>query len=268
MLLERASFVGVLVVLALLAGVSRTAAPDTATASTTSVATTLNLLGTLSMMSRDAACPAGIPPLAACHARTAQGEISGLGRVSHTYMYNGDPTGCGPGDVKILGYATSLRVLGKGEISVSVADAPCLLSDLPALNATQSFTATGGTGIYAGASGSGRIERAANFRSGGASGTDHWIGTLVVPGLEFDVTPPILSGATSKTMRAPRGVKRVRITYKVTATDNVDGQVPVACEPRSGSRFPIGRTIVRCSATDSSGNTGNVSFRFTVRRSS
>ena len=42
---------------------------------------------------------------------------------------------------------------------MSVADAPCLLADITALNATGSFTVTGGTGNYAGASGSGRIER-------------------------------------------------------------------------------------------------------------
>ncbi len=203
-----------------------------------------------------------------CHSRLAQGKISGLGTASHTYPYNGLSTGCSPGDVKILGYTTILRVVGKGEISVSVADAPCLQGDLPALNATQSFTVTGGTGSYAGASGSGRIERDAEFLGGGAVGLDTWIGTLVVPGVEeFDTTPPTLSGATSKTVRAPRGAKRVRVTYKVTARDNADAQVAVTCTPRSGSRFPIGRTVVNCSATDSSGNTANAAFRITVRRS-
>ena len=131
-------------------------------------------------------------------------------------------------------------------------------------NEPQDFTITGGTGTYQGASGSGKVgERAL----GGGGGEETWTGTLVVPGLEFDVTPPTLSGATSKTVRAPRGAKRVRVTYKVTASDNADSQVPVTCNPRSGSRFPIGRTIVRCSATDSSGNTANAAFRITVRRS-
>ena len=81
------------------------------------------------------------------------------------------------------------------------------------------------------------------------------------------MTPPTLSGATSKTVRAPRGVNRVRVTYKVTATDDADGQVPATCRPGSGSRFPVGRTVVRCSATDSSANTASASFRITVRRS-
>ena len=34
--------------------------------------------------------------------------------------------------------------------------------------------------------------------SAGAVVRSTWTGTLVVPGLEFDVTPPTLSGATSK----------------------------------------------------------------------
>jgi hypothetical protein len=96
-------------------------------------------------------------------------------------------------------------------------------------------------------------------------GTERWIGTLVVPGLEFDVMPPTLSGTTSKTVRAPKGAKRVRVTYTVTASDAVDGQVPVTCVPRSGSRFPIGRTVVRCLATDSSANTVTARFIVTVR---
>ena len=126
--------------------------------------------------------------------------------------------------MKILGYTTSFRVAGKGEIHFAVADAPdCLASEI-ALAATQSFTVTGGTGIYAGVSGSGRIERAATFLGGGSAGTDTWIGTLVVPGLEFDVTPPTLSGATSKTVRAPKNAKRVRVTYNVTASDALDGR--------------------------------------------
>ncbi len=265
MLFKRASWVGVLAVLALLAGVGRTTAPDTATASTTIVAGTLNLLGTLNMASLDAPCPPGMSVSTLCHSRRAQGGISGLGEVTQAYMYNGDPEPC-PGNVKILGYATSFSVAGKGEIHFVVADAPNCLSAGAGLTATQSFTVTGGSGIYAGVSGSGRVERAANFTSAGAAGTDTWIGTLDVPGLEFDVTPPTLSGATSKTVRAPRGAKRVRVTYKVTATDNVDAQVPVTCNPRSGSRFPVGRTVVRCSATDSSANTTAATFTVTVRR--
>jgi hypothetical protein len=182
-------------------------------------------------------------------------------------MYDGDFSRCPSGEVTILGFTTSFRVANKGDIHLAVAEVPtCLPANEVALNATQSFTVTGGTGIYAGASGSGRVERAASLTATGAVGRDTWIGTIVVSGLEFDVTPPTLSGATSKTVRARRGSKSVRVTYKVTATDNADSQVLVTCTPRSGSRFPIGRTTVKCSATDSSANRANAAFRITVRR--
>ena len=54
--------------------------------------------------------------------------------------------------------------------------------------------------------------------------------------------------------------------YHLSARDDVDGAVPVACQPKSGSFFSVGRrTVVKCSATDSSANTANVSFKVTVR---
>src|SRR5262245_12294443 len=37
----------------------------------------------------------------------------------------------------------------------------------------------------------------------------------------FDVTPPILSVTTAKSVRARKGAKSVRVTYKVTARDDV-----------------------------------------------
>jgi len=233
----------------------------------------LDLRGSLNQASSDAPCPPGVPAAStACHFRTAQGKIPGLGDVTHSYMYNASyapPCGGGvleDGDVRILGYTTTFKVTGKGEIDFAVADAPtCLPADVTALTATQSFTVTGGRGTYAGASGRGRIERRATFTSGGSSGVDMWIGTVVVPGLEFDVTPPTMSGAAPKTVRAPKGAKRARVTYQVTATDNADSAVSVKCDPRSGSRFRIGRTVVKCSASDSSGNVVNAAFKVTVR---
>jgi HYR domain-containing protein len=56
------------------------------------------------------------------------------------------------------------------------------------------------------------------------------------------------------------------VTFHVTAQDERDGALPVTCVPRSGSRFPIGRTVVKCGATDSSANTAGASFRITVKR--
>jgi len=52
--------------------------------------------------------------------------------------------------------------------------------------------------------------------------------------------------------------------FTATATDQVDGAVPVACTPPSGSTFALGATTVNCSATDAAGNTAAGSFTVTV----
>ena len=133
---------------------------------------------------------------------------------------------------------------------------------------TQAFTVTGGTGIYVGASGSGTLEPALGQPrdDGSRNGLETLQGTLTVPGLEFDQIAPKLVGATSRKVVAPRRAKRVRVRFVVTATDGIDGPVPVACRPRSGTGFRIGRTRVRCSATDTSANAATASFTITVRR--
>ncbi len=229
---------------------------------------TLDLRAELNMKSlRNAACPPGFSKTTECHPRTGQGTVSGLGSVTETYSY--DTTIAAPecgGLVKVLGHTAVFGVEGKGEIRFAVAEAPHCFSADAGLRATQTFTVTGGTGIYTVASGSGRIERRASFTEDGAIGVDTWIGTLIVPSLEFDVTPPTLSGATSKTVRIPKKTRSVRVTYNVTATDNAEASVPVACKPSSGTRFRPGRTTVTCSATDSSGNIGTAAFAITVKR--
>jgi HYR domain len=198
-----------------------------------------------------------------CAGRTFRGPFPGLGQVEGRYDFPVDD--CGQLSLRAMAYPIRLTVVGKGEIHVAVAEAAACVSDV--VSQAQTFIVTGGTGSYAGASGSGTLTRSVGpLGAHGRTGTETWTGTLEVLGFDFDVTPPTLSGATSKTVRAPKGAKRVRVTYKVTATDNADGAVPVSCLPRSGSRFPVGRTVVKCSAMDSSANTGNASFRVTVRR--
>ena len=131
----------------------------------------------------------------------------------------------------------------------------------PLRNEPQDFTITGGTGLYAGAFGSGTVERSL----AGDGGTERWTATLVAPEIEFDVTPPTLAGAQARTVHAPKGAKRARVTYRVVARDAADGELPAPCQPRSGSRFMIGRTVVTCSATDTSANTRTTRFRITVK---
>lgn len=49
------------------------------------------------------------------------------------------------------------------------------------------------------------------------------------------------------------------------ATDNVDPTVPVTCTPPSGSIFPVGTTVVTCTATDASGNVSTTTFNVVVK---
>ena len=239
--------------------------PGTATASAQFAAGTLNLRGTQRLISDPVDCPPGVPPDATeCRARTGEGLLPGLGRAAETYTWSyriGPPT-CPANVGKPLATTGRLVVEGKGEIHFALADGARCIDQEPIRNEPQSFTITGGTDTYEGASGSGTLERAVSA----GRGTETWTGTLVVPGFEFDVTPPTLSGATSKTVRARNRAKRVRVTYQVTANDAVDGQVAATCLPRPGTRFPIGRTVVACEASDSSGNTGRARFVVTVMR--
>ena len=240
--------------------------PRTHVAGSTTDTGTLALRAVFAMASSDAACPPGTPPSIECHPRQGSGVVPGLGKVSESYVYRVDryaPT-CRLDTYRVLGYAARLIVAGKGEIKLAVDGRPECFSSADVLNPTQPFTITGGSGAYAGASGNGTLHHDAHFTPGGAAGEDTWVGTLVVAGLEFDVTAPTLSEAVDKTVRAPRGAKRVRVSYKVTARDEIDGVAPVSCRPRSGSRFKIGRTVVSCSALDKSGNIGTARFRITV----
>jgi hypothetical protein len=78
-----------------------------------------------------------------------------------------------------------------------------------------------------------------------------------------DTTPPSLNLPSNINETASSNSQAV-VTYSATATDLVDGAVPVNCTPASGSSFPVGPTTVNCSATDAAGNTANGSFTVTV----
>lgn len=229
----------------------------------------LAIHSSLSVRSTSAMCPPEAPPEAdECFSRSGGGTVPGLGRVTQTYTFIVDtnsPT-CVGGDI-LLPSRGKLTVSGKGEIAVALAGpSNCYQPAEAVLQAKQPFSITGGTGRYAGATGSGTVQHDTRpDGSGGSSGSDTWEGTVAVPGLVFDLTPPAISGATPKSARARRGKKRMRVRYRVTARDEVDGAVPVTCRPRSGSWFKVGRKTVKCSATDTSGNATTATFTITVR---
>jgi hypothetical protein len=54
------------------------------------------------------------------------------------------------------------------------------------------------------------------------------------------------------------------VTFNVTATDNI-GVATQSCSPASGSVFPVGTTLVTCTAADAAGNTASGSFNVIVK---
>lgn len=80
-----------------------------------------------------------------------------------------------------------------------------------------------------------------------------------------DTTPPaIICPATINV--TTKGNKCVPVTFAPTAFDECPGTVTVGCTPASGFCFPLGTTVVNCTATDASGNVSNCSFNVTVTK--
>jgi hypothetical protein len=79
-----------------------------------------------------------------------------------------------------------------------------------------------------------------------------------------DTTPPSVGGVPDVATTTTNASGTV-ITYtKPTATDVVDGSVVVNCTKDSGDNFPVGHTLVVCSATDAHGKTGSSSFNVDI----
>jgi hypothetical protein len=55
------------------------------------------------------------------------------------------------------------------------------------------------------------------------------------------------------------------VLFEVSAYDQVDGPIDVDCNYDSGETFPIGETVVTCSAENLSGNRAEKSFTITVQ---
>jgi dipeptidyl aminopeptidase/acylaminoacyl peptidase len=85
-------------------------------------------------------------------------------------------------------------------------------------------------------------------------------------GTEFeDTTPPVITVPEDMTVEAT-GPDGAQVSFaQPSATDDVDGPVDVTCDYDSGGTFPIGGTVVSCSAEDAAGNSAEETFRITVQ---
>lgn len=79
----------------------------------------------------------------------------------------------------------------------------------------------------------------------------------------FDQTAPKFDCPQVFTASAPPGSSSARVTYPVSVTDNC-AVSSVNCDHPSGSTFPIGSTLVTCTAIDNSENVNRCFFFVTV----
>jgi hypothetical protein len=80
-----------------------------------------------------------------------------------------------------------------------------------------------------------------------------------------DQTPPVVQAHGDPTAEAT-GHSGAAVSYNApTATDGIDGDVPVLCAPASSSVFPLGVTTVTCSSEDASHNVGRTTFNVFVQ---
>lgn len=81
---------------------------------------------------------------------------------------------------------------------------------------------------------------------------------------EVDTIPPVITVPNDPVFEATGPDGKI-ITYKVVATDAVDGIVNVTCTPLSASRFQIGNIKVLCKALDKKGNMASASFTVKIQ---
>jgi hypothetical protein len=80
-----------------------------------------------------------------------------------------------------------------------------------------------------------------------------------------DTRPPSISKPADITEEAT-GPTGAQVAYTSPTASDVAGPTnpTVACIPGSGSTFPIGTTVVNCSATDAAGHTVSATFNVTI----
>jgi hypothetical protein len=164
-----------------------------------------------------------------------------------------------------------------GSFDVTVVDTTAPALHLPT-DVTAEATGPSGAAVSFLATASDLVDGAVSVDCAPASGSTFPLGTTTVScsatdahgntaSGSFDVTvvdttPPTLHLADVSTQAT--GNSQATVSYTATATDLVDGSVPVSCSPASGSSFPAGTTTVSCSATDAHNNTAHGTFNVTV----
>jgi hypothetical protein len=170
----------------------------------------------------------------------------------------------------------------KGSFAVTVVDTTPPVLTLPT-PITAEATGPGGAVVTYTASANDLVDGAVTPSCAPASGSAFALGTTTVSCSASDTRGNTASGSFAVTVQdttkpslslppnittnptgLSNGLSVATVTYEASATDLVDGAVPVTCTPPSGSTFAIGTTTVSCSAADAHGNTASGSFTVMV----
>ena len=165
---------------------------------------------------------------------------------------------CGLLDTQLGGTADGLSATGSGTFVYEVSKPLDSADDAHDISLVAGDTVGLGATIQVWS-----IVPACNFGSSCVEETSIAAGAdIVVAG--SDTAPPALDTPTVLSADAT-GPAGAAVAFAASATDDVDGPVPVTCSRASGSVFPIGTTTVTCTATDAAGNAAGASFDVHVK---
>jgi hypothetical protein len=167
-----------------------------------------------------------------------------------------------------------------GGFNVTVADTVAPVVTIPSSAITAAATGPTGAVVTFSASATDAVSGAITPTCAPASGSTFPVGTTTVTCTAADAAGnngsaafsvvvtdagPTIVVPPTQTLEAlgPAG-SRVTFTPAPTASDVVDGPLPVTCTPDSGALFPVGTTTVTCTAADSRGNSASASFLVAV----
>jgi hypothetical protein len=179
-----------------------------------------------------------------CTATDARGNSTAPAPLTITVADTQDPTLTVPGPIETLALSQAGTVVTFAASASDVVDPAPVVSCSPASGSTFPIGQT-----------------TVNCTASDARGND------VTKPFTVRVTDaaPTMAVPPKQTVEAT-GPNGARVTYvpPPSATDTVDGPLPVSCSPPSGATFPVGPTTVTCTATDSGGSLAQAKFDVAV----